>query len=279
MVHWQTDMLHLGQTQTSPGSAANTTRGSDHTTCTGGTGAMATPIVPARCDLCKDKAPLVVYKTRPQLRDLVSGTRYQHLTIRHFFGRFTTDAGNRTVLWCCVCECGKHVLTTSCELLSGRRKSCGCFKEAAQRVAVTTHGKSYTFLYRRWTGMLSRCMNPHAPMYKHYGGRGITVCERWRHSFAAFAEDMGEPPRRSMQIERIDTNGQYSKENCRWATIIEQANNKRNNRFLIHDGITLSLTQWARRLRMHEETLRSRLRRGLSVEDALTTPVNRRGRR
>jgi hypothetical protein len=125
--------------------------------------------------------------------------------------------------------------------------------------------------------MLSRCTNPHHKNYADYGGRGITVSEAWRHSFETFASDMGEPPESAMTLERIDNNGPYSKENCRWATREEQAQNTRQNRLITYNGITRPLVGWAKHLGIKRTILKDRFSSGWSVEDALTTPVKKRG--
>jgi hypothetical protein len=125
--------------------------------------------------------------------------------------------------------------------------------------------------YIVWKSMRRRCRNPGDISYPWYGGRGIKICERWE-SFENFFADMGEPPPRH-QIDRIDSNGHYEPGNCRWVTKIEQANNQSNNHPVTFGGETLNINQWARRLGIKRELIKSRLRRGWSVEDTLTKPV------
>lgn len=123
--------------------------------------------------------------------------------------------------------------------------------------------------------MIARCLNPKATHYANYGGRGITVCDRWRNDFAAFYSDMGPRPSPKHQIERRDNDGPYSKENCAWASQLEQANNKRNNVRLTFDGQTLTLPQWARRCHLPEKALWLRVNRHRwPAWQALTTPLN-----
>jgi len=123
--------------------------------------------------------------------------------------------------------------------------------------------------------MRARCSNPNDNSYKWYAEKGIKVCDRWLNSFEDFVDDMGEKPSIKHSIERIDNNGNYSPQNCRWATRVEQANNVSNNHILIYKGVSLNLNQWATQMGMGHTTLRARIRLGWNVEKALTTPVNK----
>lgn len=127
--------------------------------------------------------------------------------------------------------------------------------------------------YKIWAGMIQRCTNPSRPYYEHYGGRGITVCERWMN-FENFLADMGARPA-GLTIDRIDNDGNYCPENCRWATPSEQVNNSRANKWITHNGITDTQTNWARRLGMAPESLKHRLKVGIPL-DAPLRPDRRR---
>jgi hypothetical protein len=131
----------------------------------------------------------------------------------------------------------------------------------------TVHGKSYDRVHKIWDGMLQRCTNPKQKGFHRYGGRGITVCDRWR-SFENFLADMGEPPQ-GTSLDRINNDGNYEPSNCRWATAEEQANNRRNNRILTMDGRSLTVSQWSRLLKIGEGGIRHRLRSGMSDAQAL----------
>ena len=150
-------------------------------------------------------------------------------------------------------------------LRNGHTKSCGCLYER--------HGMSYISQYQAYYQMKRRCSTPSDKGFASYGGRGITVCDRWKHSFAAFLEDMGERPSKKHSLDRIDNDGPYSPDNCRWGTLEQQHNNTRTNRLLIFRGRTLTVAEWARRLHMRYYVLSLRIHAGWSVERALTQPV------
>lgn len=130
------------------------------------------------------------------------------------------------------------------------------------------HGKADSPEYKVWNNMYSRCLNPNHPRYKDWGGRGIIIAEEWL-TFAGFYADMGDRPSDRHTLERKDNTLGYSKGNCYWATTAEQALNRRSNVHLTHDGITLTLKEWADRTGLHPVTISSRLRRGYSVAKAL----------
>lgn len=173
----------------------------------------------------------------------------------------------------CRCVCGKLKVVICRRIRTGQIKSCGCMKAERTREANKTHGLSRgekpTLGYSSWKSMRMRCGSETYPAYPYYGGRGIKVCERWLHSFENFLEDMGPRPSHKHSLDRIDVNGPYCPENCRWATAIEQANNKRDSLYVEYDGEKLTIGQWAKKLNKCRETLRYRYHRGLSPHEIL----------
>lgn len=139
--------------------------------------------------------------------------------------------------------------------------------------ATFKHGYSYTPEYRAWQTMRLRCQNPANQAYANYGGRGIIVCERWRESVSNFIADMGPKPTPKHEIDRINNDGNYEPGNCRWVTRTENDRNRRSNRWLTFRGETLTLTEWAQRFGIRNDTLTHRIEIGWDVERALTTPV------
>jgi hypothetical protein len=128
-------------------------------------------------------------------------------------------------------------------------------------------------LHRAWLMMIQRCSDETYPTFHRYGGRGITVCARWRDSFAAFRDDMGPRPSASHSVGRIDNDGPYSPENCRWETMAEQTRNRCTNINVTHNGKTQCLMDWAAELGINYFTLNKRIRRGMDHVTALTLPV------
>lgn len=196
--------------------------------------------------------------------DLI-GKRFGKLIVISYFGK-----KGRYTYWNTKCDCGGLLIVRGASLKSSNTESCGCIHALALLERSMIHGKARTPLYTIWSNMKSRCLNVKQQSYIRYGGRGITVCKRWKDSFMEFYKDMGERPK-GMTLERIDNNKGYNKSNCKWATPEEQANNKRNNRFVRYRGIELTIPRWAKRLRMNKNTLYYRIQSGWSIQRAFAT--------
>lgn len=168
--------------------------------------------------------------TSPALPDRlidITGLRSGELVVLQYMGRSK---------WLCRCDCGNLAAVHSVQLRNSKTRSCGHVVTAVLLERNTSHRRSGTREYAAWGGMLTRCTNPNSKDFNRYGGRGISVCERWR-TFENFLEDVGPKPSASHSLDRIDVNGNYEPGNVRWATLNEQAANKRRNRYLIVDGV------------------------------------------
>jgi hypothetical protein len=175
----------------------------------------------------------------------------------------------RTVL--CECDCGNTVNAILSELKSGHTKSCGCYKRYVTKMRSLKHGQSKkTPEYNTWLNIKKRCYNVNSPDFPDYGARGITVCDSWRNSFENFFEDMGKRPTKTHSIERKNNNLCYSPENCIWATSIQQANNKRNNRIVTYNGQSGSVKYWSAITGINKQTLATRTLRGWCETCAIT---------
>ncbi len=178
------------------------------------------------------------------------------------------------------CECGVVKEVQRVALLNGKTKSCGCQSRRMIAESRTSHGASTTNgrtpEYRAWLAMKNRCSSPKSQQWGNYGGRGITVCERWLNSFENFLEDMGPRPGPGYSLDREDNEKGYSPDNCRWATAKTQLNNRRANHYLEYEGQSMTLTQWAEKLGMATYVLKSRIKNGWTVARAFNEPVKSR---
>lgn len=209
-------------------------------------------------------------KVPARVKDL-TGQRFGHLVVQSFHA---STGGNAK--WLCLCDCGRTTVANSCQLGTKHTRSCGCRKGV-------THGLARSAEYRAWDSMIQRCENQNHPNFHRYGGRGIVVCHEW-HTFEKFIADMGMRPtakhaiRSKYSIERKDNNGSYCKENCIWGTRAEQEVNKRTNVKVTFHGKTQCLAEWSRETGIPFSTLSCRIKRGWTIESALTTLPRRSSR-
>lgn len=192
----------------------------------------------------------------------------------HVFGRLTVieraPSTNHHAAWRCLCTCSRETVVNSDSLRGGLTRSCGCLKN--EPAHNRTHGMASTPEYHAWANMRSRCVNTSDKAYANYGGRGIFVCDRWLDSFENFYADMGKRPSARHSLDRIDNDGPYAPENCRWATKKKQQSNRRNNIFITHGGETMTLAEWAVITGISDETIRYRIKAGYSDDRIFERP-------
>lgn len=185
-------------------------------------------------------------------------------------GRKTADGKDR--YWRVRCLCGSIKSVAGGSLRSGNSMSCGCLMRERTSAATKTHGMSGSPEHRAWCAMKTRCYNSNEPTWRRYGARGIKVCRRWLRSFDNFYADMGPRPTVRHSVDRINNDGHYTPRNCRWATPEQQNLNTITAQPLTYNGVTMSTSAWARAIGMGQQCLTRRIRRGMSVHRALTTP-------
>lgn len=172
------------------------------------------------------------------------------------------------------CDCGKTSKPNRANLKAGRSMSCGCTRWKHGHTSPSVGKNRTTDTYMSYRNMISRCCYPHDKAYHNYGGRGIKICERWM-SFANFLEDMGIRPSRKYTLERNNNSLGYSKENCRWATLKEQANNRRDNHIITVDGESRTIKQWSEYRGIQNGTIHARLRLGWTERRAVLEPIQK----
>ena len=204
------------------------------------------------------------------MTDLI-GKQFGRLTVIERVEDHLYKNGRRDIVYKCRCQCGNETNVLAVHLRSGHTQSCGCYRIETSTKTMTTHGDTGDRKLVIWKNMKARCENPKRPDYPLYGGRGVTICKEWSDDYIAFrswAEANGYDD--SLTLDRIDVNGNYQPDNCRWVTQKEQCNNTRCNIFLEYDGQTHTVKQWSELLGIKYGTLISRIHRGWSAERALT---------
>lgn len=173
----------------------------------------------------------------------------------------------------CLCDCGNETIVRANNLKSGAVRSCGCLLHTSKNA---THRMSNTRIYHIWASMRSRCSNKNLPFYKNYGGRGISVCDEWNNSFETFYSwAINNGYRDGSSIERIDNDGNYCPENCKWIDLGKQANNRRMNKRIEYKGETHNLSEWCKILGVSYSLVHNRMNKlGWSFERAVETPCD-----
>lgn len=210
-----------------------------------------------------------------KIKDL-TGQRFGRLTVLNCAGK--NKHGH--ICWLCACDCGKTKVVTGSHLRSGDTISCGCYSTERAKKQLTKHGKKNTRIYNIWCSIKERCYNKNCRAYLLYGGRGITMFDEWQNDFQSFYNwSMANGYADNLTIDRIDSNGGYEPSNCRWATWQEQQNNRRNNHREEINGKILTLAEISKEYIINYGTLKSRIRRGWSIEDAIQDKDKRRRKR
>lgn len=203
------------------------------------------------------------------------GERYGKLIIISEVEPTACSNGQRRRKFLCKCDCGKEKIVSFPNLCSGNTTSCGCnYKEAAKLRSKYNQGLLNSKLYGVWAAMKQRCYDPNKEHFDCYGGRGITVCNEWKDDFLVFYNwAINNGYQEGLTIDRIDVNGNYEPNNCRWIDNKQQANNKRTNVFLTLNGECHTIMEWSEKLGINAGTLQQRKHLGWSDEDILTRPV------
>ena len=210
----------------------------------------------------------------PKFMDL-TGQKYGRLTVLNRASDYIKKSGKKIVRWHCKCDCGNEVDVIASDLRSGHTQSCGCYMIDRTKETSATHGKTNTRLYNVWSNMRERCYCPTLPTYPRYGGRGIKMCDEWHNSYLVFEQwalNNGyneNAPRGECTIDRIDVDGNYCPENCRWVNQKAQMSNVSYNHYETLNGITHTVAEWADIYGLPYQMLEGRLCRGIPIERAI----------
>ncbi len=197
-----------------------------------------------------------------------TGQKFNRLTFVKFI-----EVKNKTTYWEVKCDCGFIKTISSSGVVSGKIISCGCYRNQILR-SPKTHGGSHDTLYGLWRGIIQRCTDKNCKIYKHYGGRGISICNEWKNDYLVFKNwAIQNGYSKELSIERIENNGNYEPGNCRWATDKEQSRNRRNNVRITIDGVTKILKDWCIEYGVNSNSVSTRINRGWNAIEALRTPM------
>ena len=206
-----------------------------------------------------------------KILDLI-GKKYGRLNVVEYAGK--NHRGKS--MWECQCDCGNSRMVLGSRLTSGHTTSCGCYVAELTKERFTTHGMSKTRLFTIWQGVLKRCNNEVSKGYKYYGAKGIRICKEW-HKFEPFRDwAINNGYSESLTLDRIDNDGNYCPDNCRWVDMRIQERNTSRNKYITFRGETRCLMEWAEKLNMNYRTLQYRIcTSGWSIERAFSTPVRK----
>lgn len=203
-----------------------------------------------------------------------TGNRYGRLVVL-----YRTQSNSNNTKWMCKCDCGNSVEVFINSLRTGRTRSCKCLLSEKAKERATKYKVHDKRIYQTWYHMIHRCENPNNVQYKNYGGRGIKVCEEW-HDYDKFAKwAINNGYNEQLTIDRINCNGNYEPQNCRWATMKQQLNNTRVNRFITSNGVTKTLTEWSEYYNVDYKKLERRLDNGVPLESAIEELLNTKSKR
>lgn len=208
----------------------------------------------------------------------LTGQRFGRLTVLERAVRGSTPGKKHRTYWLCECDCGNVSVVLAEGLKSGNTTSCGCYHREVVSKTIMTHKRIEDNVYLKWSAMKARCFNKNTEHYSDYGGRGITVCDRWRDSFDLFYEDVSKLPHfgeDGYSLNRIDNDGNYEPGNVEWADSVVQNNNKRNNRLVTFNDKTQTVAKWSRETGIPYNVIYKRAKLGWSLDEILTTPVRK----
>ena len=205
----------------------------------------------------------------------LTGKTFGKLVVIERYPDYIQKNGRHRVRWKCKCTCGNIIVVNGDNLKSKSTTSCGCYQKEMAIISNTTHGDSNSRLYNVWCNMKERCNNKNNPQYRLYGGRGIFVCEEWDNNYSAFKEwalNNGYnqySKRGDCTLDRINVNGEYSPNNCRWVSQKCQMNNVTYNHNVTYNGETHTIAEWADIYKIPQQKLRKRILRGIEFEKAI----------
>ena len=211
----------------------------------------------------------------PKALDL-TGQKYNRLKVVNFDGVRRDSKGRTFRYWKCKCDCGSEVYLTTHALRSGNTKSCGCYNLELLKKRNYLHGMSNSRIYTTWKNMKSRCYYPKNAEFKNYGGRGIKICDEWKNDFQVFYEwSIKHGYKEELTIDRIDNNGNYQPDNCRWVDMAVQSRNTSRTRYIEFNGKRLTICEWGIEIGGTSTTVLYRIEQGWSVEEAIMTPIGK----